>query len=85
MNEPLPDQEEYSRHGDGINISANYINQQVVDNCKRKGKKIGVWIKASDFKENDAFYKKMFELKVDFICSDFPLRAMEIRRTYKTI
>lgn len=81
-NLPLPDVEVYTAHGDGINISANHISQEVVDNCHRKGLKIGVWVRAKDFKEDDAFYEKMLKIGTDFICADHPHRAMEARKRY---
>ena len=36
-NQPLPEPSVYTSNGDGINISANYITQEVVDNCHAKG------------------------------------------------
>ena len=48
-NLPLPDKEVYTAFGDGINISANHITKEVVDNCHAKGRKIGVWVRAKDF------------------------------------
>ena len=45
-NLPLPLPEIYTAHGDGINISANHITEEVVANCKRNNKKIGVWIRS---------------------------------------
>jgi len=41
-----------------------------------------VWISKKDFIEDDVFYKKMFELEVDFIVVDYPLKAIEARTTY---
>ena len=69
-NSPLPDPEVYTSRGDGINISANYITQEVVNNCHNKGLKIGVWVRAKDFKEDDEFYENMFKIGTDFICAD---------------
>ncbi|TNV76407.1 hypothetical protein FGO68_gene13413 [Halteria grandinella] len=81
-NQPLPEREVYTKHGDGINISANYISKEVVDAVHESGKKIGVWIRAKDYKETDEFYGEMFNLGVDFICADMPLRAMAAREEY---
>lgn len=78
-NQPLPDASVYTKYGDGINISANYITKEVVDNCHAVGKSIGVWIRAKDFKETDEFYTEMFKIGADFICADLPLRAMAAR------
>lgn len=44
--------------------------------------KIGVWVRAKDFKECDEFYETMFKIGTDFICADSPLRAMEVRDKY---
>lgn len=81
-NVPLPSPDVYTAFGDGVNISANHITQEVVNICKQKGLKVGVWIRKIDFTEDDSFYNKMYEMGVDFIVSDFPLRAMEVRQTY---
>ena len=78
-NQPLPSPDIYTSFGDGINISANYITQDVVDTCHSKGLKVGVWIRAKDFQETEAFYYDMFNLGADFICADNPLKAMEAR------
>lgn len=68
----MPSPDEYTSRGDGINISANHISKEIVDFVKSKGLKIGVWVRARDFSESEDFYLNMFELGVDFICSDFP-------------
>jgi len=54
----------------------------VVAHLKLKGLKIGVWVRAKDFTENDDFYRQMIDYKIDFICADFPLRAMQVRDDY---
>eukprot|EP00347_Sterkiella_histriomuscorum_P003717 403363216 len=81
-NEPLPSADEYTSRGDGINISANHITDEVVANIKSKGMKLGVWIRAKDFTETEEFYENMFKFRVDFICADYPLKAMEARSRY---
>jgi len=65
-----------------VNISANHLTLEVFKHCKAKGLKVGVWISAKDFKENDDFYISMFEMGVDCIVVDKPLRAMEVRKRY---
>lgn len=65
-----------------MNLSANYICDEVVANLKKAGKKIGVWIRAKDFIESEDFYEKMFKYDIDFICSDYPLRAMQARERF---
>jgi hypothetical protein len=67
---PLPSPDEYLAKGDGINISANHITMEVVRLVKDKGMKLGVWIRAKDYKESDEFYMQMFSYGVDFICAD---------------
>jgi len=47
-----------------------------VDYCHDRNLKVGVWIKKSDFDENNAdFYRSLQDMFVDFICSDYPLEA----------
>jgi glycerophosphoryl diester phosphodiesterase len=41
--------------------------------------KLGVWFRVKDFTEHDDFYKKLVDYEVDYIISDFPLKAMEVR------
>jgi hypothetical protein len=60
-NTPLPDVEIYTAAGDGINISANHFTPEVAEICKEKGMKIGVWVSAKDFNENEDFYIDMFD------------------------
>lgn len=57
---PLPSADELLASGDGINISYNYLTPEVLKLCRSKGKKLGVWVRVLDFKENDDFYHKMF-------------------------
>lgn len=77
-NEPLPEIDFESFSGDGFNVSANHISQEFVESCRMHGLKVGVWIRKRDFEENDTFYEEMLKIGVDFICSDYPIRAMEI-------
>lgn len=39
MNVPLPASEIYTLHGDGINVSANHLTEEVIANCRRNHKK----------------------------------------------
>jgi glycerophosphoryl diester phosphodiesterase len=72
----------YTSAGDGINISANHITEEVVEKCHRKGMRIGVWVRAKDYQENEEFYEQMFQIGTDFICADQPLKAMASREKY---
>jgi predicted peroxiredoxin len=81
----LPSKEEYLSKGDGINVSANHLTEEVVKNCKEKGMKIGVWIRARDFKESNEFYKKAFSMGVNFLVSDYPVLAINARNLYESI
>jgi glycerophosphoryl diester phosphodiesterase len=75
----LPDPSIYAVKGDGINISSNHLTAEVIRNCHNNGKKVGVWIDASLFKESTDFYIKMMDMGVDFFCTDYPLNAMETK------
>jgi len=81
-NQPLPTPDEYTARGDGINISANYLTEEVVSLVKSKGLKIGCWVRAKDFTEDEDFYFRVMELGLDFFCSDHPLKVMECRSRY---
>ncbi|CDW73445.1 glycerophosphoryl diester phosphodiesterase [Stylonychia lemnae] len=81
-NQPLPSPDEYLARGNGINISANHINDEVVSQVKSKGLKLGVWIRAKDYTESEETYLQMLNYGIDFICADFPLKAMATRERY---
>lgn len=75
----LPDPEIYSCQGDGINISSTKLTREVIENCHRHGKTVGVWVNAEVFIENDEFYRNAIEMGVDIICTDYPLEANRVR------
>lgn len=70
--ECLPDPAVYCFNGDGINISSLHLNHEVVRNCKRHGKKIGVWIDKAYTSESKELYRQVLDMGVDFICTDYP-------------
>ncbi len=63
--------------GDGFNVSASYLSEELISFCKSRGLKLGVWIRAGDFVESDCLYFQIQEMGVDFICSDYPLKARQ--------
>jgi len=75
----LPDPSIYATLGDGINISSSKLTTEVIEECHKNGKKVGIWIDAASFKECSIFYRKMMDMNVDFFCTDYPLLAMETR------
>lgn len=75
----LPTPEVYSCQGDGINISSTKLTREVVENCHRNGKTVGVWVNAEVFTENDEYYRMAIEMGVDIICTDYPLEANRVR------
>jgi len=78
----LPAPSIYTKQGDGINISSSKLTREVVKNCHKNGKKVGVWVDAPTFKEDANFYKKLMDMEVDFFCTDYPLEAMESRNQW---
>ena len=64
-------------NSDGINVSANHVTHELVAMCHEQGIKVGVWVRAKDFQESSTFYERMCEIGVDFICSDYPIEAMQ--------
>jgi len=58
------------------------LTEEVIANCRRNHKKIGVWIRSADFVENEEFYTRMFLWGVDFICADKPLDAIKHRSVH---
>lgn len=83
FNHPLPTPDEYTANGDAINISFNHFTEEVFEICRSKGLKLGVWIRKQNYTEDDDFYHMMYESGVDFFSSDFPDRALEVRRRYE--
>lgn len=41
--------------------------------------KVGVWVDATVFLENSAFYQNMLNLEVDFLLTDYPFVAQQVR------
>ena len=79
-NEPLMDYDDLmlylkENESNGINVSANHVTEELVVRCKLKGLKVGVWVRDKDFEESNEFYKRMSDIGVDFICSDYPIAA----------
>lgn len=69
----LPEPDEYLSLGTGINISATKLTKDVIDKCHAKRMKVGAWVDATVFCENTMFYYRLFELKVDFFVTDYPI------------
>ena len=80
--EALPDPSIYCTNGDGINISSLHLTHEVVDNCRRYGKKVGVWIDKSYTKESKEVYRKVLSMGVDFFCTDYPELLIEEREIW---
>jgi glycerophosphoryl diester phosphodiesterase len=40
-------------------------------------------MRIQNYKEDDQFYHLMYESGVDFFCTDYPLRALEVRKRYE--
>src|SRR5688500_8683802 len=78
----LPHPEEYLSIGSAINISATKLNEDIVNLCHSRGMKVGVWVDKSCFVENAKFYKTILKLGVDFLVTDYPLIAMELRNKW---
>ena len=77
--EVLPDPNVYCSHGDGINISSLHLTHEVVRNCRRHGKKVGVWIDKSYTCESKEVYRQAMDMGVDFFCTDYPDLIMNER------
>jgi glycerophosphoryl diester phosphodiesterase len=67
--------------GDGCHIQIHEITAQLVSEMHSRGKIVAVWIDttapADLYEENDHFYLQLYELGVDMITTDHPLRAEE--------
>lgn len=49
----LPEPDIYAAKGHGVNISSTKMTREVIQNCHRNGKLVGVWVNAEAFKEDD--------------------------------
>lgn len=49
----LPEPDIYATKGHGVNISSTKLTREVIQNCHRNGKLVGVWVNAEVFLEND--------------------------------
>lgn len=70
--EELPAPDVYAFRGSGINISSAKLTREVVEHCHAQGKLVGVWIDRHVASENEEFYRHIFNMGVDFFCSDYP-------------
>ena len=61
---------------DGINISATYLTQEIVNQAKKQGKTVGVWLERKDTKETKELYDLVYQSGVDFVFLDAPLPGM---------
>lgn len=52
----LPEPDIYATKGHGVNISSTKMTREVIQNCHKNGKLVGVWVNAEAFKEDDQFY-----------------------------
>lgn len=75
---PLPERNKWIEN-DTISISAFNVTKEVVDFCHEHGTKVAVWIdtETAYIVENDEHYLKMMGLQVDYIITDFPLKARQ--------
>lgn len=79
----LPEPNIYSTRGHGVNISSTKLNREVIQNCHKNRKLVGVWVNAEVFNEDDQFYQTCLDLGVDFICTDYPLKAGKVRNSFE--
>lgn len=77
----MPDPLVYCNRGHGINISSTKLTHEVIQNCHKNGKLVGVWINREVFDENDNFYQDLIDMGVDFLCTDFPQKADSVRKS----
>jgi len=75
----LPSLENIVQHGDGINISYEYLTEEVVAACHAHKKLVCVWIDTSVTTENVEMYRRLIDLEVDVFCNDWPLEVTKLR------
>jgi glycerophosphoryl diester phosphodiesterase len=68
----LPSPEIYATKGRGINISSTKLTRDVVEACHTNGKLVGVWIDRDYASEGEEFYQLLYQMDIDFFCSDYP-------------
>ena len=81
----LPSPEVYTALGRGINVSSRKLTREVVEACHARGKVVGVWIDKDHAREDQDFYRAIFEMGVDFFCSDYPDRVYEALRNHYSL
>lgn len=81
----LPEPEVYTAVGRGINISSRKLTREVVEACHARGKLVGVWIDKDYASEDYEFYRTIFEMGVDFFCSDYPDKVYEALRNHYSL
>jgi glycerophosphoryl diester phosphodiesterase len=64
-------------HCQGIHVQINWVNKMLVDELHKNDKIVAVWVDSSVdiYQENDDFYRKIYDLGVDMLTTDYPHRA----------
>jgi glycerophosphoryl diester phosphodiesterase len=76
----LPPVEELVIKGKGVNICSSKVTKEMVRELHEEGILVNVWVDKEKTKEDAALWEKMIELKVDSICTDFPLKVALVKK-----
>lgn len=72
--------------GAGSHFQINYVTKELVERMHAAGKIVIIWIDQTVpkevYEENDDFYRKVYDLGVDMLTTDYPLRAQQVINKY---
>ncbi len=71
--------------GDGLNVQFEHITSELVETLHKHNKIICVWIDAEVTKECPKIYCRMFDLKINSYCTDYPLHVQTVWRNYSRL
>lgn len=67
------------KYGKGSHFQINYLTKDLVQKMHEAGKIVMVWVDTTTpkdiYEENDDFYRRVYDLGVDILTTDYPLRA----------
>jgi glycerophosphoryl diester phosphodiesterase len=65
--------------GSGSHMQISSLTAKIVQEMHKNGKIVAIWVDTSApkdlYEENDVFYKRLYDMGVDMLTTDHPIRA----------
>lgn len=67
--------------GSGSHLQISSVTAEIVQEMHKNGKIVAVWVDLTTpkhlYEENDAFYKRLYDMGVDMLTTDHPVSAQQ--------